>query len=70
MRGLLDTSIFIADEQDRHLEAAALPIEAAVSVVSLGELELGVHLAETPGFARAASHPASRADDLRGAADR
>ena len=39
-RGLLDTSIFIAQEQARPL--AALPQEIAVSVVTLGELELGV----------------------------
>ena len=39
-RGLLDTSIFIAQEQARPL--AALPHEIAVSVVTLGELELGV----------------------------
>ncbi|MDP9400747.1 MAG: PIN domain-containing protein [Actinomycetota bacterium] len=39
-RGLLDTSVFIAREQARPL--AALPDEVAVSVVSIGELELGV----------------------------
>lgn len=39
-RGLLDTSIFIAQEEARPL--AALPQEIAVSVVTLGELELGV----------------------------
>ena len=47
MRGLLDTSIFIADEQGRALAAARLPDEAAVSVVTLAELELGVHLADS-----------------------
>ena len=45
MRGLLDTSVFIAGEQARPLAADELPDEAAVSVVTLAELELGVHLA-------------------------
>lgn len=45
MRGLLDTSVFIADEQGRPLESEQLPDEAAISVVTLAELELGVHLA-------------------------
>ena len=39
-RGLLDTSIFIAREQHRPL--GDLPDEAAISVVTIGELELGV----------------------------
>lgn len=38
--GLLDTGIFIAAEASRPL--GALPDRVAVSVVSLGELELGV----------------------------
>lgn len=45
MRGLLDTSVFIADEQGRALAASRLPEKAAISVVTLAELELGVHLA-------------------------
>ena len=45
MRGLLDTSVFIAGEQGRELAADRLPDEAAVSVISLAELEPGVHLA-------------------------
>jgi predicted nucleic acid-binding protein len=45
VRGLLDTSVFIADEQDRPLATDHLPDEAAISVVTLAELELGVHLA-------------------------
>ena len=45
MRGLLDTSVFIADEQGRKLNAGQLPDEAAISVVTLTELELGVHMA-------------------------
>jgi len=43
-RGLLDTSVFIAREQRRPL--GELPDEAAISVVTLGELELGVLAAE------------------------
>lgn len=45
MRGLLDTSVFIADEQGRRLASDRLPDESAVSVVTLAELELGVQLA-------------------------
>lgn len=45
MRGLLDTSVFIADERDRPLAGDKLPDEAAISVVTLAELELGVHMA-------------------------
>jgi predicted nucleic acid-binding protein len=47
VRGLLDTSVFIADEQGRELAAERLPDEAAISVVTLAELELGVHMAAT-----------------------
>ena len=46
MRGLLDTSVFVAREQGRPL--GRLPDEAAVSVVTLAELHLGVLLAEEP----------------------
>jgi predicted nucleic acid-binding protein len=45
LRGLLDTSVFIADEEGRELVTDRLPDEAAISVVTLAELELGVHLA-------------------------
>jgi predicted nucleic acid-binding protein len=38
--GLLDTSVFIAREVERPL--GELPARVAVSVVSIGELELGV----------------------------
>lgn len=38
--GLLDTTVFIARETNRPL--AALPDRVAVSVVTIGELELGV----------------------------
>jgi len=47
VRGLLDTSVLIADEQGRRLREELLPDEVAVSVVTFAELELGVHLAET-----------------------
>lgn len=46
MRGVLDTSVFIADEQGRALVAERLPDEAAISVVTLAELAIGVHLAD------------------------
>ena len=45
MRGLLDTSVFIAAEQGRDLASDRLPDEAAISIVTLAQLELGVHLA-------------------------
>lgn len=45
MRGVIDTSVLIADEQGRALELDRLPEEIAISVVTLAELELGVHLA-------------------------
>jgi predicted nucleic acid-binding protein len=45
MRGILDTSVFIAGEQGRALRLDLLPDDAAVCVVTLAELELGVHLA-------------------------
>jgi predicted nucleic acid-binding protein len=44
VRGILDTSVFIFDEQGRRLETERLPVEAAVSVVTLAELELGVQM--------------------------
>ena len=40
MRGLLDTSVFIAREAGRPLEG--LPDEPAISVITLAELHLGV----------------------------
>ena len=46
MRGFLDTSVFIAREQDRPLKAELLADEVAVSVVTLAELELGVYLTD------------------------
>lgn len=44
MRGLLDTSVFVAREQGRPL--GALPDEATISVLTLAELHLGVLLAK------------------------
>jgi predicted nucleic acid-binding protein len=54
--GLLDTSVFIAREAERPL--GELPAHVAVSVVTLGELQLGVLAA------REASARARRADTL------
>ena len=45
MRGILDTSVFIASEQGRAVTGERLPDESAISVVTLAELALGVHLA-------------------------
>ncbi len=45
-RALADTSIFIAQEGGRRL--GELPSELAVSVVTIGELELGVLAATDP----------------------
>lgn len=41
-RGLLDTSVFIAAESGRRLDAEAMPDESALSVVTLAELQAGV----------------------------
>jgi predicted nucleic acid-binding protein len=41
-RGLLDTSVFIAGESGRPLDAERLPDEAAVSAVTIAELHVGV----------------------------
>lgn len=42
MKGLLDTSVFIALESGRPLDEQRIPDEAAVSVVTLAELQAGV----------------------------
>jgi predicted nucleic acid-binding protein len=47
VRGLLDTSVFVAEEQGRSLATEVIPDEVAISVVTLAELELGVQLATT-----------------------
>ena len=41
-RGLLDTSIFIAFETGRLVNSNLLPDELAVSVVTIGELQVGI----------------------------
>jgi predicted nucleic acid-binding protein len=41
-RGLLDTSVFIANESGRALEVSRIPAENAASVVTLAELQAGV----------------------------
>jgi predicted nucleic acid-binding protein len=41
-RGVLDTSVFIANETGRRLNVAALPAESAISVVTLTEIRAGV----------------------------
>jgi len=46
-RAILDTSIFIAEEQGRPI-ARPLPDEVSISVVSIAELELGVLTARDP----------------------
>ena len=46
MKGLVDTSIFIAQEAGR--EVAQLPDEGAVSVITLAELHIGVLRAKDP----------------------
>ena len=43
------TSIFIADEADRPIDAKALPDELAVSVITIGELRAGVLAASDIG---------------------
>lgn len=47
MRGILDTSVFVAIEQGRELDPERIPDDCAISIVTLAELELGVHLAAT-----------------------
>ena len=41
-RGLADTSLFIAGESGRQIEADRLPDDLAVSVITIGELRAGV----------------------------
>jgi predicted nucleic acid-binding protein len=40
--GILDTSVFIAQESGRRLDASAVPDEVATTVVTVAELNLGV----------------------------
>ncbi|MGA9776003.1 MAG: type II toxin-antitoxin system VapC family toxin [Candidatus Dormiibacterota bacterium] len=51
-RGILDTSVFIANESGRAIDAQRLPDESAISVVTLAELQVGV-LAAVDSRARA-----------------
>lgn len=55
MRGLLDTSVLIAEEIDD------LPDEAAISAASLAELHFGVHLAKD---ARSRAHRLRRLAEI------
>jgi len=41
-RGILDTSVFIANESGRAIDAQRLPDESAISVVTLAELQVGM----------------------------
>jgi predicted nucleic acid-binding protein len=45
--GILDTSVFIASETKRQLEAALIPDEVAITVITLAELNVGVLAART-----------------------
>lgn len=45
-RGLLDTSVFIAEENGRQLHRDKLPDEMAVSIITKAELRAGVLAAE------------------------
>ena len=48
-RGLADTSVFIAPETGRPIDAQSFPDELAVSVITIGELRAGVLAAsDTP----------------------
>lgn len=40
--GVLDTSVFIANDKCRPLDEAAMPEEVATTVITLGELNAGV----------------------------
>lgn len=50
--GVLDTSVFIAQESGRRLDASLVPDEVATTVVTVAELNLGV-LAAASGDIRA-----------------
>lgn len=43
--GLLDTSVLVAAEMGRELRAEALPETASTSIVTVGELRVGIHAA-------------------------
>jgi predicted nucleic acid-binding protein len=44
-RALVDTSVFVAHESGRRLDAEAMPDELAVSAITIGELRAGVLMA-------------------------
>lgn len=46
LKGLLDTSVFIALESGRTLAQKALPLESAISVVTSAELRAGILAAD------------------------
>jgi predicted nucleic acid-binding protein len=46
LRGLLDTSVFIALESGRDLRSEAMPLTGAVSVVTKAELRAGIFAAD------------------------
>jgi predicted nucleic acid-binding protein len=41
-RGLLDTSVFVANESGRPLDESLLPAEGAISPITVAELHVGV----------------------------
>lgn len=45
-RALADTSVFIADGPARPLDSSALPDELAISIITIGELRVGVLAAD------------------------
>lgn len=48
-RGLADTTVFVARESGRPLQAESLPDEMGVSVITIGELRAGVLAAADVG---------------------
>ncbi len=45
--GILDTSVFIADETKRRLDVSLIPSEVATTVITVAELNAGVLAANT-----------------------
>lgn len=46
LRGLLDTSVFIAIESGRDLRSEGMPLTGAISVVTKAELRAGIFVAD------------------------
>lgn len=46
LRGLLDTSVFVAIESGRDLRSEGMPLTGAVSVVTKAELRAGIFVAD------------------------